>query len=99
MLLRTRQSRVIDASKLSVKAFVPLALVSSSLFALSLSLMVMLDCGSTTFLGLHVNALSDLEMRMATEQRTQEATTELMALTNSRQAMCDVMFGASLGST
>ena len=50
-------------------------------------------------LGLRSRALSNLEVRTATEQRAQEATTELMALTNSGQAMCDVMLGASQGST
>ena len=94
-----RPSRVIGVSKLSVKAFVPLSQVSSFLPALGLSLMAMFDCGSTACLGLHARALSDLEARTAMEQRAQEATTELMALTNSGQAMCDVMLGASQGST
>ena len=34
---------------------------------------------------------------MATEQRAQEVTTELMVLTSSGQAMCDVVLGASQG--
>lgn len=50
-------------------------------------------------LSLCARALSDLEARTAAEQRAQEATTELMALTSSRQAMYDVMVGASRGST
>ena len=44
---RDRPSRVIGALKLSVEAFVPLELVSSSLPMLGLRLLDVLDCGST----------------------------------------------------
>ena len=47
MLLGTRLSRVVSASKPSVKTFVLLLLVISSLPTLGLSLMIVLDCGST----------------------------------------------------
>ena len=56
-------------------------LVSSSLSTLRLSLIAVLDYGSIACLGLRARALSDLEARMAIEQRAQEVTTELVALT------------------
>ena len=72
-------------------------LVSSSLPALGLSLMACLIVDRPLVLGLQVRVLSDLEARTAMEQRAQEATVELMALTSSRQAMCDAMLGAAEG--
>ena len=71
----------------------------SSLSVLLLSLVAMLGHGSTTCLGLSAKALSDLEERMAMEQRAQQPIAELMALTSSGQAMCDIMLGVGRGST
>ena len=42
-----------------------------------------------------MRALLDLEAMTAMEQRAQEATIELMALSSSVQAMCNVVFGVS----
>ena len=49
-------------------------------------------------LGLGAKALLDLEARMAMERAAREAIIELMALTSSRQALCDVMLSAGRGS-
>ena len=46
-----------------------------------------------------MEALSNLESRMATEQRAQEATTELAVLTISGQAVCDIMLGPGQADT
>lgn len=70
-----------------------------SLPVLCFRLVIVPDCGSIDCLGLRTVALSDLEARTVVEQRAQEVTTELAALTNSRWAMCDVILGAGQGST
>jgi hypothetical protein len=74
--------------KLSVKAFVPLALVIPFLFTLCFSMMVVPDCGSTACFGLCAGALLDLEAGTTVEQWAQEAAAEVAALTSSGVSDC-----------
>ena len=60
---------------------------------------IVAGCGSIVCLGLHTEALSDLEARTAVEQRAQEATAELVVLTISRWAVCDIMLGTGEADT
>jgi hypothetical protein len=47
---------------------------------------------------MRAKALSDLEARTATERAAQEAVTELVALTISERALCNIVLGARRGS-
>ena len=71
MLLGMRMSRVVGASKLSTKAFVPLVLVSPHCLHCAFHLSIVPGYGPVAFLGLRAEALSDLEVRTAIEQRAQ----------------------------
>ena len=71
----------------------------SSLSALCFHLVIVPGCRSIVCLGLSMEALSNLESRMATEQRAQEATTKLAVLTISGQAVCDIMLGPGQADT
>lgn len=66
----------------------------SSLSVLCFRLVILPSYGSIACLVLCMGALSDLEVRTTVEQRAQEVAIELVALTISRRAMCDVMLDA-----
>lgn len=98
MLLGMRPSRIASASKLSARASAPLASVSFLLLALCFPLVIVPGHGPVAFSGLRVKALSDLEERVAADQKAHEIAAQLAMLTAFGQALCDTVLGADQGN-